>query len=110
MLSRHEKVRRKRNRFPCHHEGIGVGGDDRDNQLERADWRSDGAHERRRAKARVLPPWGQRSGASASLDEQTESLRYVSASCDDSHFPSIPATRGPSPGARVTSRKRGSFI
>src|SRR5947208_8716167 len=67
---------------------------------------------------RILPLGGQRSGkaasvgvherrsASASLDLRRESLRQESASSNDSHSPSIPASRGPSPAARVTIPRR----
>ena len=51
--------------------------------------------------------WGQRSGPSASLGMQRESLLQESASCDDSHLPSIPASRGPSPAARVAAASVG---
>ena len=40
------------------------------------------------------------------MDVRTESLRRESASCADSHWPSIPALRGPSPAARVTAPRR----
>jgi hypothetical protein len=52
------------------------------------------------------------SGAatSASLDRRRESQRQKSASCDDSHLPSIPAPRGPSPAARVTAASVGVLI
>src|SRR5207302_6192403 len=40
---------------------------------------------------------------SASLDPPNESRQALSASRADSHLPSIPASRGPSPAARVTA-------
>src|SRR5438309_5629998 len=48
----------------------------------------------------------ERCRASTSLDLRRESLQQQSASCDDSHWPSIPALRGPSPAARVTAPRR----
>jgi len=50
--------------------------------------------------------WQERRRAAASLDLRRESLQRESASCDDSHWPSIPALRGPSPAARVTIPRR----
>src|SRR6266480_7557240 len=54
--------------------------------------RNEDPHERRRG--------------SASLDLRRESLQQESAFCDDSHWPSIPASRGPSPAARVPIPRR----
>ena len=45
----------------------------------------------------------ERGRMSAALDVRRESLQQKSASCDDSHWPLIPASRGPSPAARVTT-------
>jgi len=47
-----------------------------------------------------------RRSASASLHLPQESLLHESALYDDSHWPSIPASRGPSPAARVTIPRR----
>src|SRR5438876_1135011 len=47
-----------------------------------------------------------RRRASASLDLRRESLHRALASCADSQWPSIPAPRGPSPAARVTTPRR----
>src|SRR5438046_354768 len=48
----------------------------------------------------------ERRRALASLARRRESLQQESASRDDSHWPSIPAWRGPSPAARVTIPRR----
>src|SRR5437879_9886610 len=53
-----------------------------------------------------MPPHHERRRASASLGLRRESIRQESASCDDSHWPSIPALRGPSPAARVRAPRR----
>jgi hypothetical protein len=47
------------------------------------------------------------AATSASLSLRRESLPQESASCADSHWPSIPAARGPSPAARVTPTSVG---
>ena len=49
------------------------------------------------------------TAASTSLYRRGESLQQQSASCDDSHWPSIPAVRGPSPAARVTAASVGEL-
>src|SRR5205823_8541342 len=48
----------------------------------------------------------ERRRASVSLDPRPESLRRESTSRADSHWPSIPALRGPWPAARVTAPRR----
>jgi hypothetical protein len=57
--------------------------------------------------ANYSPSGGSAAATSASLDLRRESLQRESASCDDSHLPSIPAARGPSPAVRATAARVG---